>query len=360
MRVSATAPGQPVPLAAYTSGSSGSLSARASRSSRVGAVGSGSWRDGDATMSLVVQGDTDTERVVSGVEQAAIGGCLNTDSSLREALAPHLELNWGDGLYTVSMDHSPSEQLDGRPSHTTVLVASPAIEHSQLAHDIASRLRPRGAVLSKWSKARGRYRRGFWKEFCRHFGKYPVYVFAVSASETAIRSSEQRFVEEFGLSRIYKNEAVDDRRIVEVGPIVNMGTGEKRTLRMSENRALMVLFIAHFVRCVHQTMYEAANSNPAEPAGQINWNFYGDKFPGDFGGDMETLFVALTSRNTGLGRILWGAFRQGDQVETDLLVDNLAGILNANALKGSEKMRAALPSEAKGGFFYWELWNEPE
>ena len=75
---------------------------------------------------------------------------------------------------------------------------------------------------------------------------------------------------------------------------------------------------------------------------------------------METLFVALTSRNMGLGRVLWGAFRQGDQVETDLLVDNLAGLLNANALAGSEKMQAALPSEAKGGFFYWELWNEPE
>ncbi len=68
-----------------------------------------------------------------------------------------------DGLYTVSMDHCPSEQLTGEDWHTTVLVLSAAMEHADLAHRVAKRIRPDTGTLTKWTKATRAYRKRFFE-----------------------------------------------------------------------------------------------------------------------------------------------------------------------------------------------------
>jgi hypothetical protein len=46
-----------------------------------------------------------------------------------------------------------------------------------------------------------------------------------------------------------------------LGPFIEASTGEVKQLAVSENRAAMCLFVAHFVLRMHQRMYEAANAD---------------------------------------------------------------------------------------------------
>jgi len=99
-------------------------------------------------------------------------------------------------------------------------------------------------------------------------------------------------------------------------------------------------------------MWEAANRHHL---GDLNWNFYGDKFPGPPGEDMDLMFSLLLQRYREKGRILWGYFQESDKVETDLLADNLAGCLCSMVRNNSmEKLY-----DTGKGFMYWEHWIEP-
>jgi hypothetical protein len=86
----------------------------------------------------------------------------------------------------------------------------------------------------------------------------------------------------------------------------------------------------------------------------VNWNFYGDKFPGVAGDDMDLMFQVLVQQNRSKGRIVWGYFRDSDTVESDLLADNLAGALNAAVRIGREPVVS--PRTSGSGCFYWERW----
>lgn len=279
---------------------------------------------------------------------------MDADAPLKEALGRHFERHGTSDLYLASMDHSPSEQLSGESSYTTVLVMSPAVEHSGLARAVAGDLRPKQRVLCKWNRATRAYRRNFWPSFTRQFASVPVYVFAVSASDAAVRSNAQRWIDAFGHGRYRNTGAPAGNPIIEIGPVVDARTQEKRLLTLPENRALMCLHIAGFVLGTQRAMYDAANPGSEITGGLINWNFFADKFPGDLGGDMETFFCLLIRHQRHLGLLRWGAFRESDQVETDLLADNLAGLLNENSRPDRrDRLHAALPRGLEGGLFYW-------
>ena len=168
--------------------------------------------------------------------------------NLSEVLKDYIAAQSYDGLYTASMDHSPSEQLSGAGWHTTVLVLSAGVEHAQLARDIARTLRPRVGKLTKWSKAGSRYRDMFSVELARYLPKYPVYILAVSATASAIRQSEKHFLNELLLTDRYQRTInVKGSVSVTLGPFWRGPSRKKVMVHLHERRALMCLFISHFV-----------------------------------------------------------------------------------------------------------------
>jgi hypothetical protein len=275
------------------------------------------------------------------------------------ALCEHMATQVNDGLYIVSMDHSPSEQLTGvmEDWHTTALILSSGFEHVQLANRLAIRLNPRSKALRKWNKRSKVYQRSFLPFFLDELREFPsVYVFAISAQESDIRASTAHFISELGLENYFRRVETPDKTTITIGPVINASTSEEFTIALSENRALMCLFVAHFVIRMKHRMYEAANSSVNKTAGHINWNFYGDKFPGPSNSDMDLMFQVLTSFDRGTGSIVWGYFKDGDTVETDLLADNLAGALSVALANPCGPI--ITPSNAGStGFFYWEKWN---
>jgi len=274
---------------------------------------------------------------------------------LTAALHRQLRKEPGDGLYIVSMDHSPSEQLGGALWHTTALILSRAMEHSSLARNLARQLRPRTGTLTKWRNATRAYRRRFLDEFIRELESLPVYAFAISATEASISSSLDHFVTELGLAAHYRRvEEEGGTAKIRLGPFVRASTGETAEVILSQNRAAMCLFVGHFILRMHRRMYDAANSDRPEDPGHINWNFYGDKFPGPPGGDMDLMFQILVGLHRGSGRILWGYFTESDTVETDLLADNVAGALNHIAARRESSLSFR---EESDGLFYWERWR---
>ncbi len=274
--------------------------------------------------------------------------------NLTSALHRHLQRRHSDGLFIVSMDHSPSEQLTGASWHTTALVLSAGLEHYAMAQSLARRLRPQTRTLAKWRDATRAYRRRFLGEFIGELASFPVYTFAISASESSVSSSLGHFVRELSLEAHYRRvDQAGSTPKVCLGPFIRESTGETIQLVLSENRAAMCLFVAHFVLRIHQRMYDAANMDRPDDPSHINWNFYGDKFPGPPGGDMDLMFQILAGLDRGTGRIVWGYFTR-DNVATDLLADNVAGALNDIANRRDP--RAPFP-DAGEGFFYWERWS---
>jgi hypothetical protein len=282
-----------------------------------------------------------------------------TPDKLKDALQIHMSKHPNDDLYIVSMDHSPSEQLYGKDWHTTVLVLSAGVEHAELARRVAQRLRPNVGKLMKWINATRAYQRNFLNEFLEQLAAFPVYVFAVSAQESIIWNSITHFIKELGLERHYQRfQGAKKNAEVSLGPFVRGSSGETSTLVLSENRAAMCLFVAHFVLRMHRRMYEALNSSSRGNPCHVNWNFYGDKFPGPRDGDMDLMFRILSVLDRSTGRILWGYFKEGDTVETDLLADNLAGVLNETVGRPDKYGLKGLPCEqGSEGFFYWERWS---
>lgn len=262
------------------------------------------------------------------------------------------------GLFFASMDHSPSEQLTGDTWHTTVLVLSPGPEHSeQLAKRIAHHANPLTGNLRKWSGSNTHYRRRFRQALLQEFGRFPVLVLAVSALEAAIAASEVHFVTELGLSAVYHCNSVGGKEFVEIGPFTSIRNGRHRTLRLPTHQAKGLLFVCHFVRRMHLRMFEALQE-PEMPAHMLNWSFYADKPPGGSGGEFNTAMGIILGNFPGLGRIQWGYFLEGDVVETDLLADNLAGLLNNTITRGRFDSLAFAPTPPGLGDFYWEHWQE--
>lgn len=279
--------------------------------------------------------------------------------ALPQALATRMNRRAENGLFTVSMDHSPSEQLTGAEWHTTAILVSSSLQHVELARRVAARLRPDTGTLPKWVNASKAYKRNFLTVLFEEFRNRPdIQIFAISAKESTISESIPHCLNELGLTPIYRSISTEDRkRQVEVGPLWRENAPEEPiTFTFSENRADMCVFIGHFVRRMREAMFAALNLNTPSQPQALNWDFFADKFPGAPNQGMDLLFQAILFSGPQLGRVLWGYFEEGDRVETDLLADNLAGALNSIATHPHR-----LPNFFSDGspetIFYWERWE---
>ncbi|MCS3502284.1 hypothetical protein M2189_008206 [Bradyrhizobium japonicum] len=265
---------------------------------------------------------------------------------LREYFAGHHY----DGLFVASLDHSPTEQLVGEKWHTSALILSARVEHSALAHELGRIANPRTCKLTKWGRANPHYRKRFCSSLMSALSRHRVMVFAVSATESSIAASEQHFIKELGGTSCYRRDVLDGRARVSMGPFVNVRTGDQHTVELPGNQAPMVLFIAHFLRRIHQQMHVALSA-------QVTWNFFGDKPPAGAGGAFDNALAALLGLSNQAGQLRWGYFIEGDIVEIDLLADNVAGLLN-EIMRVPQRYPQKFGDETRGdGLLYWERWT---
>src|SRR5262245_15587412 len=117
-------------------------------------------------------------------------------STLHRSLSKYLAGHDFDGLFTASLDHSPTEQLIGEKWHTSALILSAAVEHSSLANDLGKIANPLTCKLTKWTRANSHYRDRFCADLMSKLDGYRVMVFAISATESSIAASEGHFVKE--------------------------------------------------------------------------------------------------------------------------------------------------------------------
>jgi hypothetical protein len=151
--------------------------------------------------------------------------------NLHQGLGQYVAGHQYDGLFIASLDHSPTEQLvDHKGWHTSVLILSAAAEHSSLAHALAEIANPKTRKLTKWKKANRHYRQRFCAEFMSKLDLHRVMVFAISAEESAIAASEERFAKELGGSGHYRRLASEGRGCVSIGPFINARTGESHSV----------------------------------------------------------------------------------------------------------------------------------
>jgi len=246
----------------------------------------------------------------------------------------------------VSMDHSPSEQLSESDWYTTVIIVSPTTEHMNLAKDIAATLRPREKNLVKWNKATKNYRRNFLDALTHNLKENPSCVFAISAHKNAIRALFPHILLQTGLESLYKTETSERKKTVTFGPFYRYDTKKEEFISISENRAVMAFFIAHYFLRIYQAIRIATARN-------IGWSVFMDKFPGGVGGDMALLFNCILDLSPREGNIMRGSFGESDTVETDLLADNIAGLLSTMV----QKNRDIPKSHNMNGFIYWEKYG---
>ncbi|WP_342308767.1 hypothetical protein WLF14_01735 [Pseudomonas fluorescens] len=248
------------------------------------------------------------------------------------------------GMCLVSMDHSPSEQLIGDGWYTTVIVVSPAIEHSALANAVAKRLRPRTPRLMKWCNATRHYKREFGAIFAEEMERNPAYVFAISATKAVIVGNSESFIDQTGLRPLFTwSNAPHGKRTLTFGPFFTENT--ERFVQISERRALMVLFILNFFIRIFAVTRDAVSPD-------LQWCVFMDKFAGGEEGSMATLFGCLLDATEAGGYCIRGSFGDSDLVETDLLADNLTGYIDSLTQRGLS------PPLSRGeGKLFWERYS---
>jgi hypothetical protein len=116
----------------------------------------------------------------------------------------------------------------------------------------------------------------------------------------------------------------------------------------------MVLFIVHFLRRIHQEMHVALS---AYAPVCITLNFFADKPPNGAGGTFDRALAMLLGLSNPTGGLRWGYFLEGDKTETDLLADNVAGLLN-EIMRVPQRYPRQFGEAAQNaaGLFYWERW----
>jgi hypothetical protein len=275
-------------------------------------------------------------------------------STLHRSLSEYFAGHDCDGLFIASLDHSPTEQLIGEKWHTSALILSAGVEHSALAHELGQIANPLTCRLTKWTRANSHYRGRFCASLMSGLDRHRVMVFAISAIESSIAASEGHFIRELGGTHCYRRHLLDGRARVSIGPLVNARTGEEHTVELPGNQAPMVLFIAHFLRRIHQEMHVALSAHTPACA---TWNFFADKPPSGPGGAFDRALAMLLGLSNPGGALRWGYFLEGDKIETDLLADNVAGLLN-EIVRVPQRYPQQFGESAQNaaGLFYWERW----
>lgn len=238
--------------------------------------------------------------------------------------------------YLAFMDHSITEQITGRSAawHTTAIALAEGGEVSDLASRIARGIFPKEPRLRKWSSGRAagkrRYQKEFSKELALHLPSSRVYLLATSATEATVIQTHKQLILELGIADI-SCEVVRPRgtSALRVGPFINRESGTDHYFELPLNRALMVIWIAHFVVRMHRMLRLQLQGDQIDPV-IVDLFFYHDKFVGDsfHASPAMSFFQTLVSSNISHGNVISGFFRESDTVGADLLADNVAGLFN--------------------------------
>jgi len=263
--------------------------------------------------------------------------------------------------YMGFMDHSPTEQFLGEPSlwHTTVLLLSEGKECSDLAEAIAAIINPISKRLKKWSQAKGgKYRGKFAQTLKAKLPGSGVMILATSAREQTMGSNKVMLIRELDLNGRYREEVQTKGKVkARIGPFTDLRTRENHFFELAENRALMILWIAHFTCRMHS--YLADELKKAFPdLVSVDWlPIFIDKFAGDnvHAHPSMQLFQALVTHQilrTGKGNIRVAFFHDKAPDEANHLVDNIAGLFNE--LKNSPASYRNFLGVLGSGNIYWE------
>lgn len=265
--------------------------------------------------------------------------------------------------YLGFMDHSVSEQLNGTPSlwHTSVLLLSEGTECSDLAKAIATIINPLSKRLKKWSQTKGgRYRKNFCQQLMAALPRSGVMIFATSAREITIESNKDHVIRELDLINHYKTQGQQGQTVrVRIGPLTD-STGQDHFFELPENRAVMVLWIAHFTCRMHT--YLAGELKKTVPnLFSVDWlPIYVDKFAGDnvHAFPSMQLFQSVVTHHilrSGLGNVRVAFFHEKDADRANVLADNVAGLFNES--KNRPSTYSDLPALIQNGCIYWESGN---
>ena len=254
------------------------------------------------------------------------------------------------------MDHSVTEQLLGNAEewHTTAIALSESGEISDFSKEIAQCISTKNDYLKKWSgRNKQKYRSLFRKYFFELLPKFEIYVYINSAQEKSITQNKKHVISELSLTHLYNNNTKSSKKIsARIGPFIRTSDETDHFFVFSDNRAQMILWIAHFMCRAHADFFNYLKSSFTDTIG-LDWFLYADKLPG--AGEELDFLILLVNRFTPNGNIRISNFDQGDTVNTDLLADNIAGMFNEIA-----KHREMTPLEKKivgGGKIHMETFG---
>jgi len=257
--------------------------------------------------------------------------------------------------FFISIDHSPSEQIDGSEWHTSALIISQNMEHQLIADELGKRVNSKGGVLIQWKKAKSLYKKKFHEEFFHVLKGYPVLAIVVSARENTIISHEQGFANELGISDFYRKVEKNGKVKVELGPFVWDGEEKQETHVVSDRHAPMAFFTASHLLRVHSFIKSAICSRLNVVDFQFCMSVGSDKPPADFSGPYAKMMWLLLGGGNAAGKFTWGGATCTEDFEIDILADNLAGLfreINESPEKYEYQGRDLVPPIT--GVFLWE------
>jgi hypothetical protein len=228
--------------------------------------------------------------------------------------------------YALSIDHSPSEQIDGSGWHTTAIVISQCMEHQRLADEISKEMGLK--YLDQWKNGNDCYKFNFYNKFLKLLKNYPVLTIILGSSEENIIKYEDNFAQQIGLLGGYRKLEINGDTKYVFGPYIDEDNGEPKTLKISGKHAPMAIYTVASLLHIH-THLEVAISEMPGHANAFPWfQVFSDKPPFDFSGGYAQLMWLLLGIGPVQGKFTWGGFTGADDQQIDLLADNLAGMFN--------------------------------
>lgn len=227
----------------------------------------------------------------------------------------------------MSIDHSPSEQIDGSEWHHSVLVISQNGEHQALADELGATLNPSTRTLKQWKDAKPPYRKDFHQAFFQALKDHPVLVLTSSIKESAVIQHEATFADALGITGCYRRMTHNGKSKVEFGPYTCSDNDALQTLVVSDKHAPMAIHVSHYMLRVHAHLQAAVSERMGRTDVPVWFQVMSDKPPNDFIGPYAELMWLLLGGPTTQGRFTWGGFTGAEDQPIDLLADNLAGLM---------------------------------
>ncbi|WGK91259.1 hypothetical protein [Pseudomonas migulae] len=264
--------------------------------------------------------------------------------------------------YFLSIDHAPSEQIDGSEWHHTAMIISQNIEHQILADDLGKTISPATGKLKQWKNTKLKYRKKFQTQLWHELKKLPLLVLGMSAREVDIVSGEDGFARELGIFENYRRITINEKIMVEFGPYRNSDDDEYQTIIISPKHATMAIYTAAYMLRIHNALSSAVAKTLSNDSkdNSIWMQVWSDKPPNDFSGKYAELMWLLLGSANAEGKFTWGGFQTQEDQPIDILVDNLAGFLNS-ATSEPHKYQYSGPvlQPPISGTFFWERLQSP-